>query len=292
MSWVNLSSNNSESANSGESYKEVANNAFASPTNLSSRKVGNRTPSKDAGESKASFSHTSSSRRQGAPTKTQSTDEAEAFHQMFSSTNVQVPKKPKSSGDLGEGLKSLSQRATRQYYGTRAATNNNNNLSSVAAEASEYGSSSTSTGKESFSIGSADRRTNDLDLAHNDNSFHVIGGLIVEFFHSKQKAGNDDLRLTPQDIAQLDRLAPPRVRASFVEAVRFRFKAAPMDSTRSVHMLARQCHDLGLDAEGLYNPLLVAAEAEIVIPVPVSLLFVCYLFAALLVQFEAGFGGI
>ena len=290
MSWVNLSSNNSETANSGEnSYKEVADNAFASPTNLSSR-LGNRTPSKDAGESKESFSNTNSSRR-GTPTKPQSTNEAESFQQMFSSTNVQVSKKPKSSGDLGEGLKSLSQRATRQYYGTRAATNNN--LSSVAAEASAYGSSSTSTGKDSFSIGSADRRTNDLDLAHNDNSFHVIGGLIVEFFHSKQKAGNDDLRLTPQDIAQLDRLAPPRVRASFVEAVRYRFKAAPMDSTRSVHMLARQCHDLGLDAEGLYNPLLVAAEAEIVIPVPVSIFFVCNIlpsirFAALLYSCEAG----
>ena len=266
MSWVNLTGSRENSRD--ERYKEAADNAFASPTNLSAR-LGNRTPSKDAGESNIFLSN---SRR---PAKTQSTDEAEAFQKMFSSTDVQVPKKPKSGGDLGEGLKSLSERATRQYYGSRAATNTNMNdpTSSVAAEASGNGSSSAScstSGKESFSISSVDRRTNDLDLSHNDNSFHVIGGLIVEFFHSKQKAGNDDLRLTPQDIAQLDRLAPPRVRASFVEAVRHRFRTAPMDSTRSVHMLARQCHDLGLDAEGRRNPLLVATEAQIVIPVPVS----------------------
>ena len=267
MSWVNLS--NSDAANSGEnSYKEVAKQAFASPTNLSSR-LGNRTPSKDgtAESQPKSFS----SRR--APPKAHSIDEAESFQQMFDSTAVQVPKKPKSSGDLGEGLKSLTARATRQYYGNNSRSGD---LSSVEAEAS--GNASSSTGKESFSIGSVSRRTNDLDLAHNDNSFHVIGGLIVEFFHSKQKAGNDDLRLTPQDIAQLDRLAPPRVRASFVEAVRYRFTNAPMDSTSSVHMLARQCHDLGLDAEGLYNPLLVAAEAEIVIPVPVSRFFKLFCF--------------
>lgn len=250
MSWVSLSDS---AGKSGEnSYKEAANEAFTSPTNLSSR-LGNRTPSKD-GDSTAPRSI---SRR---TPRSHSDDEAETFHQMFDSTAVQVPQKPRSSGDLGDGLKSLTERATRQYYGTTG-------VSSVGAEVSGNGSGS-STGKDSFSIGSVSRRTNDLDLARNDNSFHVIGGLIVEFFHSKQKAGQDDLRLTPQDIAQLDRLAPPRVRASFVDAVRFRYTNAPMDSTSSVHMLARQCHDLGLDAEGSSNPLLVAAKTEIVAPVP------------------------
>ena len=252
MSWVSLSG--SEGGDSGKNnYKDVAKQAFASPTNLSSR-LGSRTPSKDGLATSGSVA----SRRM--PSRINSEDEADAFHHMFNSTAVQVPKKhtpaeSNSSGSLGEGLKALAKRATGQYFA---------DLNSTDAEASG------SLGKESFSIGSVSRRTKDLDLAHNDNSFHVIGGLIVEFFHSKQKSGNSDLRLTPQDIAQLDRLAPPRVRASFVEAVRYRFTNTPMDSTSSVHELARQCHELGLDAEGPQNPLLVAAEAEIVIPVPVS----------------------
>jgi hypothetical protein len=253
MSWVSLSG--SEGGDSGNQYKEVAKQAFASPTNLSSR-LGNRGPI----ASKEGLSTTGSVTCHRVPSKINSSDEAEAFHQMFNATAVKVSKKPKlgESSNLGEGLKALAKKATRQYYA---------DLHSTDAEASG------SIGKESFSIGSVSRRTKDLDLAHNDNSFHVIGGLIVEFFQSKLQEGNSDLRLTPQDIAQLDRLAPPRVRASFVEAVRYRFTNSPMDSTSSVHMLARQCHELGLDAEGPHNPLLVAAETEIVIPFQVSPFF-------------------
>ncbi|CAB9516026.1 expressed unknown protein [Seminavis robusta] len=252
MSWVSLSG--SEGGESEmHSYKDVAKHAFASPTNLGSR-LGHRTPSKD----NMSTSGMSTSRR--GPSRIGSQDEAEAFHQMFNSTAVQVTKKRSNSkepkpNDLSEGLKALANKASRQYHADLSSND-------------ESGNNSSSDGKESFSLGSVSRRTKDLDLAHNDNSFHVIGGLIVEFFQSKQKAGNSDLRLTAQDIAQLDRLAPPRVRASFVEAVRFRFTNAPMESTSSVHLLARQCHDLGLDADGPQNPLLVAAGAEIVIPVP------------------------
>ena len=258
MSWVSLSGIEVADSGGQNSYKEVAKQAFASPTNLGSR-LGNRTQSKDG--LNLSSSGSLSSRR--TPSRINSKEDAETFQQMFDSTAVQVPKnqppKEKKSSNLGEGLKSLANRVSRQYHA---------DISSTEADLSGNGSYSIS--KESFSLGSVSRRTKDLDLSHNDNSFHVIGGLIVEFFQSKQKNGNSDLRLTAQDIAQLDRLAPPRVRASFVEAVRYRFTNAPMDSTNSVHMLARQCHDLGLDAEGPNNPLLVAAEAEIIIPVPVS----------------------
>lgn len=256
MSWVSLSG--SDGCDSGKnSYKEVAKQAFASPTNLSSR-LGNRTPSRDGPGLTASESFSNPSHR--APSRISSKDKAEAFHQLFNSTSVQISKhqnnpRESDSGELGEGLRALARRASRQYH---------TELNSTAAEAS----CSISIGKESFSMGSVSRRTKDLDLAHNDNSFHVIGGLIVEFFESKQMSGNRNMRLTPQDIAQLDRLAPPRVRASFVEAVRYRFTKAPMGSNSSVHQLARQCHDLGLDAEGPQNPLLVAAETEIVITVP------------------------
>lgn len=256
MSWVSLSG--SDGCDSGKnSYKEVAKQAFASPSNLSSR-LGNRTPSRDGPGLTASESFSNPSRR--APSSITPKDKAEAFLQIFNSTSVQLSKKhniPRecNSGELGEGLRALARRASRQYH---------TELNSTDAEAS----CSISNGKESFSIGSVSRRTKDLDLAHNDNSFHVIGGLIVEFFQTKQMSGNCNMRLTPQDIAQLDRLAPPRVRASFVEAVRYRFTNAPMGSTSSVHQLARQCHDLGLDAEGPQNPLLVAAETEIVITVP------------------------
>lgn len=258
MSWVSLSG--SEAAQSGDSsYKEVAKQAFASPTNLSSR-LGHRAGSKE-GLNLAS-SGSSSNRR--TPSRINSKEDEENFKQMYHSTAVTMPKKQSNNinsskpqektSSLGEGLKSLANRVSRQYHADLSSTDPEESFSSGD--------------KESFSLGSVSRRTKDLDLANNDNSFHVIGGLIVEFFHSKQRGGNSDLRLTAQDIAQLDRLAPPRVRASFVEAVRYRYTNSPMDSTTSVHMLARQCHDLGLHLEGPNNPLLIAAEAEIVIPVP------------------------
>jgi hypothetical protein len=260
MSWVSLSSEAGASS-AKNSYKEVAKQAFASPTNLSAR-LGNRIPSSE-GLGDGGGSSNSSSRRSRSKIGPQ--DDADAFHQMFNATAVQVTKKRSSSNeknktsDLEEGLKALANQAGRQYHA---------DLGSHDPSGANGSNSST---KDSFSLGSVSRRTKDLDLAHNDNSFHVIGGLIVEFFQSKQKAGiHSDLRLTAHDLAQLDRLAPPRVRASFVEAVRYRFTNAPMDSTSSVHMLARQCHNLGLDADGPNNPLLVAAEAELVIPVPVS----------------------
>ena len=259
MSWVSLSGDGDSGNND---YKNVAKEAFSSPTTLSSR-LGNRTPKEGHQRSPSGGASVSGSRR--GPSQIASTEDAETFQQMFNSTAVQVPKKNgKSLGNiydkptsLGNGLKALGARANR-YYDSRASTDASNNDSMTT--------------DNTFSLGSVERRTRDLDLANNDNSFHVIGGLIVEFFQSKLKSSPDGkIKLSAQDIAQLDRLAPHRVRASFVEAVRHRFTNAPMDSKSSVHMLARQCHELGLDAVHPHNPLLVANEKDAEFTVPVRL---------------------
>lgn len=254
MSWVSLSADN----NSGkDNYKDVANDAFVSPTNLTSR-LGNRAPKESS-----SSGGSSSSRRE--PSQIHSSEDAEAFHEMFKSTTVQVSKKKGMSvnkpTDLGTGLKALGARANRYIY---------DSTTSMGAEVPGMDNGSTVT-DNSFSIGSVERRTKDLDLSNNDNSFHVIGGLIVEFFQSKKNASPDGkVKLSAQDLAQLDRLAPRRVRASFVEAARHRFTNAPSDAKSSVHVLARQCHELGLDALYPHNPLLVANEMEMEAALSVS----------------------
>lgn len=95
--------------------------------------------------------------------------------------------------------------------------------------------------------GSSSRRS--LDLAHNDNAFHVIANIVVE------RLEQGDGTLTNHD--GLDQTVPPSIRESFCQAVRYRLRYNnPANSQAHVHVLTRKCGEYGLDNEGLENPLL------------------------------------
>lgn len=329
MSWVSLTSDGGSTGSSNEKdYKHVAIEAFASPTNMSSSRLGKRT-SKDGPASISSSTGSGSSSRR-SPSLVKNEDDAESFKEIIDSTQVVIPKSQASlsmrertakarqhlQSKSGHSRQSNSKQSTTSgeassssgtsnikppgknenvishhsgaskqscssmtsSYHTKESikppTASNRKLNSGAAAEMSHSSGtsvSVSLTSEGYSTLSGSRK--DLDLAHNDNSFHVIGGLIVEFFQTKQQPDSPNhVTLTTSDLAQLDRLAPPRVRSNFVEAVRHRNATAKNGSKSSVDVLARRCHDLGFDLEGPQNPLLMATDTDgkVMIPVPVS----------------------
>jgi hypothetical protein len=104
-----------------------------------------------------------------------------------------------------------------------------------------------------------------LDLSHNDNSFHVIASLVVDRFENQLKLGAPSLQITRTDREQLDRMVPERMRTNLVDAVAFRLQSCPEDSMQSIHILLRKCRSLGLDREGSQNVLM--APVNTVIPI-------------------------
>lgn len=104
----------------------------------------------------------------------------------------------------------------------------------------------------------ATSRSQALDLKHNDNSFHIIAKLLVDRFEEHLSNENvKTIRLSAGDLYHLNRVVPGR--QSFIEAVRYRLKECPDDSSKPIHLVTRQCHALGLDRDGeanlLYAPI-------------------------------------
>lgn len=98
----------------------------------------------------------------------------------------------------------------------------------------------------------ATHRSKALDLKHNDNSFHVVAKLLVGRFED-QLSNNKvtSIRITAGDSYHLNRVVPEK--NSFIEAVQFRLKSCPEESSKSIHVVTRQCQALGLDRNGEHN---------------------------------------
>ena len=107
----------------------------------------------------------------------------------------------------------------------------------------------------------------DLDLGHNDNSFHVLASLLVEFFSDRYTSNT--IVLLPEDRFALDRLLPSTAVHSFIAAVQYRLgttthtpPAAPTTTT-PLAFLTLKCQQLGLDqTDATRNPILVAATLD------------------------------
>ena len=106
-----------------------------------------------------------------------------------------------------------------------------------------------------------------LDLRTNDNAFHVIAQVVVDKYDDHVTAKS--LTVTAEDRLQLDRMVPPHVRGSFIEALRFRLKTCPRDSSSPIHVLTRNCQSLGMDRVAADQNLLLAPPGT-VIPINVS----------------------
>lgn len=110
------------------------------------------------------------------------------------------------------------------------------------------------------SVVSTASRRQALDLNQNDNGFHVIANLVVSILSPKVRynpsTNMGELELSKGEIVHLDQVVAPKMKESFVAAVQYRLEHnCPEASEASVHVLTRQCVELGLNrVHG--NPLL------------------------------------
>jgi hypothetical protein len=109
-------------------------------------------------------------------------------------------------------------------------------------------------------------RSQVLDLKRNDNSFHVIAKLIIDRFEDQLNLHADSITITAGDRFHLDRVVPAK--RGFVEAVQCRLEDCPENSTKSIHLVTRQCRALGLHLDGDQN--LLFAPVGTVVKIDVS----------------------
>ena len=98
----------------------------------------------------------------------------------------------------------------------------------------------------------ASHRTLALDLKNNDNSFQIVASLIVDRF--EEQLSNDEIKgiqVTAGDMYHLERIVPDKKR--FIDAIKYRAKNCPENSSKPIHVVTRQCHALGLDRKGENN---------------------------------------
>jgi hypothetical protein len=99
-----------------------------------------------------------------------------------------------------------------------------------------------------------------LNLHHNDNTFHVLASLVVEFIEARLTPNGKTVVLQPEDKAKLERVLPETIRMDFIDAVRYRLERTPDHAATPIDFVTLQCRDLGLHCDGRLNPILVAGK--------------------------------
>jgi Cys-rich protein (TIGR01571 family) len=100
-----------------------------------------------------------------------------------------------------------------------------------------------------------------LDLRHNDDTFHVLASLLVEFFQAKVVGRT--LVLMPDDRDTVARMLPSSAVRDFIDAVQYRLEMTPVVSVSPIQFLTLQCQELCLDRETeTDNPILAALVLE------------------------------
>ena len=111
------------------------------------------------------------------------------------------------------------------------------------------------------------RSTSNLNLRHNDNAFHVLASLLVEFFQARlvvEEDGENDkkiINISSEDKTALKRLLPKTAMWDFIDAVSYRLEITPVVPTTPIHLLTVRCQELCLDKEEIMeNPILATYE--------------------------------
>jgi Cys-rich protein (TIGR01571 family) len=109
------------------------------------------------------------------------------------------------------------------------------------------------------------RQPSNLNLRHNDNSFHVLASILVEFFQERvsQEDDNKTLILKPADREILQRLLPRSAVWDFIDAVNYRLEVTPVIAVSPIHFLSLQCQELCFDKDDQNkNPILIIYSLE------------------------------
>lgn len=264
-----------------DEVQKQAEKAFLSPTALTSQRVGRRIGSRPsqgsvsgslAGQSVQSHSRRSASMISSA-------EDAELFQQIGFSTSVVVS--PKSRESVREEMQKVGSPIDDFVRGANAAALSLMRSFSPATtprvqdsfEDTDAGTvslwhfaGSNLVSKSLAQTAGADTVTTSqrtsLDLHNNDNSFHVLANLLVEFLQTKLTQDGKTVVLFPEDRVRMERVLPEAMRLDFIDAVRSRLEQTPSYPTTPLEYLTLQCQELGLDREGRLNPILVAANLE------------------------------
>lgn len=263
------------SANSKRSLEDEAKSAFISPTKLTSaRRLTNRiaTPSPTPSDHSVATSRRS-------PSMIQTAEDADVFNQMHSSTVVQMNKKKKKdtpSSPMEDFVRGVN-KFMDQFSPTSQQSEDDDETWGFAEHNKATETWSTDRGQNTTlgettrsaatrSVGSrtdASSNRTPLDLHHNDNSFHVLANLLVEFLEAKLMDDGKTMLLRAEDGVRMDRILQESVRLDFIDAVRFRLgKVDPASPETPLDFLVLQCHEFGLDRHGRLNPILVAVNLE------------------------------
>ena len=95
--------------------------------------------------------------------------------------------------------------------------------------------------------------TTTLNLKENDTQFLVLSEVILGKYGHFLTNGATTFSVSLEDKVQLDRML--KNRDGFVDAVRFRLRSCPENSSQTVHVAVRNCRALGLHRSGAQNPL-------------------------------------
>jgi Cys-rich protein (TIGR01571 family) len=191
-------------------------------------------------------------------------EDEEILQQLSSSTAVSLPSKTKGGGS--------EQGSDCQMCSVPGNIEISESLSSVidGAVSSLKNSFSTSTNTnldhhEEYRYSQHQNHSKqNLDLRNNDNSFHVLASLLVDFL--KSKIVYDDagavVVLCHDDFVAIHRLLPESARSDFIDAVRFRLELTPVIPISPLQCLTLTCQELGMDLDSTSeNPILAATAA-------------------------------
>lgn len=241
-----------------EEVKRAAEEAFSNASRLTSNRLGPRAPSPARSESPGG---SVSSRR--SPSLIKTPDQAELFEVMSSATSVVLSKRKKST----KGNTASSPVPALPSSPSSPVQDILKGASSLFQSMAPRGAGGTMTPfseKSAISLGSTGTGAmKHLDLANNDNSFHVIANLLVDFFQARVIQGTSaepKLLLKPVDKEKLERILPKQARSNFIMAVQERLGNTPSQPSTPLQFLTLQCQELNLDQDDESNPLLAVLE--------------------------------
>jgi len=252
-----------------DNYHSSKVNAFASPTVASKERLGiRRGNSKSPTAAGACTVDAGSVISRRSVSMISSTEDAEMFEQMSNTTSVKIKKSKNRVRAAADG--STVSGTVDQLVG--GFMRSFSPASSQEGGGSKQQMTSPRSGEKTFSFASDDGgeeqqwqepNKSNLDLRNNDNSFHVLASLLVEFFRAKVDEDEQTLTLLPEDRITVQRLLPDTARHAFIEAARYRLELTPLVATTPLQFLTQQCQELGLDNEdAALNPILVAIRLK------------------------------
>lgn len=216
-------------------------NAFISPSVAAKVRLGNRTTPRGGSSSNAA---TPTSSRRQSPRQF----DHEIMEQLSNSTAVSLSKSASAVDNDNNIVTKLSEGAMQFIAQSSSWSPRNDTHPTRNAPINVHDDDD-------------DDTTNTLDLEHNDNSFHVLASLLVEFF--QDRITDSTIVLLPEDKLALERLLPATAVVPFIRAVQYRLQHTPVVPVTPLDHLALECQKLGLDVlldddTNVPNPILVA----------------------------------